>query len=373
MRTAIVHHISYSFKAQDWIFQFVLIMGVCIVLSWVFKFINRRLQSRLARTIHLWDSALLDALYRPLNIYIWAIGIGMLFSLAHANLFSEFFNLDKGVYFKFITEVFVIWIILRFISRLHAAIVICPMIGRKKFDKSMAAALCQLLRIVMLLIGILVILPTLDISISAILAFGGVGALAMSFAAKDTLANFLGGMMVFIDRPFAVGDWIRSPERDIEGTVEQIGWRLTRIRRFNMRPIYIPNALFSTISIETPSRMLNRRIKVSIGIRYCDYQKMEPIVRSVEDMLRNHDEIDENRTLFVKFHDLSPYSLNFLVYSFTKTIRWLEYQAVLQDVLLKIMNIIEAHGAKCAFPTQTLSIPGGVALKNQGGEYEKHV
>jgi len=362
----IIRYLFYILKEQNWAFQLCVTLAICLLLTWLFRFINRRLKPHFARSVHLWDSAFLDAVHRPLVIYVWIIGIGIIFNLLNNTFFHHTVPWDKGIYFRLMTEVFVFWVVLRFISRLHAAIVVCPTTGNKKFDKSMAAALCQLMRIVMLLIGVLIVLPTLDISISALLTFGGVGTVVIGFAAKDTLANFLGGMMIFVDRPFAVGDWIRSPDREIEGTVEHIGWRLTRIRSFNMRPLYVPNGLFSTICVETPSRMLNRRIKVSFGLRYCDYKRMKAVADGVEEMLRSHKDIDTSRTLFVKFHEVGPSSLNFLVYTFTKTIRWVEFQAVQQTILLKIMDIIDTHGAECAFPTRTLSIPDPVLFKEKG-------
>ena len=81
------------------------------------------------------------------------------------------------------------------------------------------------------------------------------GGIAVGFAARDLLANFLGGLSIFMDRPFAVGDWIRSPDREIEGTVEDVGWRVTRIRTFDQRPLYVPNSVFSTVALENPSRL----------------------------------------------------------------------------------------------------------------------
>ena len=87
--------------------------------------------------------------------------------------------------------------------------------------------------------------------------------------------------MIYLDRPFSVGDWIRSPDKEIEGTVEDIGWRLTRIRTFDKRPLYIPNSIFASISVENPSRMSNRRIYEKIGIRYDDVSKMNTIVTEV--------------------------------------------------------------------------------------------
>jgi MscS family membrane protein len=94
----------------------------------------------------------------------------------------------------------------------------------------------------------------------------------MGFAAKDMLSNIFGGLMLQMDRPFSTGDWIRSSQ--FEGTVEKIGWRMTRIRTFSKNPIYIPNSIFASIPIETPSRMTNRRINEVIGIRYDDIAKI---------------------------------------------------------------------------------------------------
>lgn len=108
----------------------------------------------------------------------------------------------------------------------------------------------------------------LGVNIAGLLAFGGVGGIAAGLAAKSLLANLFGGLSVYLDHPFRIGDWIRSPDREIEGTVEEIGWRRTLIRTFDMRPLYVPNALFMTISVENPSRMLNRRTFEKVGVRY---------------------------------------------------------------------------------------------------------
>ena len=162
--------------------------------------------------------------------------------------------------------------------------------------------------------------------------------------------------MIYMDRPFDVGDWIRSPDKEIEGTVEKIGWRLTTIRTFEKRPLYVPNAIFTSIAVENPSRMSNRRIKETIGIRYDDVVKMEDIVTEVKEMLKEHDDIDANQTLIVNFNEFAPSSLDFFIYTFTKTTNWIKFHEVKQNVLLKIIRIIESHGAQTAFPTSTLHI-----------------
>ena len=223
-------------------------------------------------------------------------------------------------------------------------------------DQTTVDALSKLGRVLVLIVAALVILQTLGFSISGVLAFSGIGGIAIGFAAKDLLANFFGGLMVYLDRPFSVGEWIRSPDKAIEGTVEYIGWRQTRIRAFNKNPIYVPNALFTTIVVENPSRMSHRRIKETIGIRYQDIGKMAAITADVKAMLIAHPDIDSEATLIVNFTTFSASSIDFMVYTFTKVTNWVRFQEIKEDVLLKVAGVIAEHGAEIAFPTRTLHI-----------------
>ncbi|WP_286845492.1 mechanosensitive ion channel family protein, partial [Spongiibacter sp. UBA6593] len=186
--------------------------------------------------------------------------------------------------------------------------------------------------------------------------FVGIGGIAVGFAAKDLLANFFGGLMVYLDRPFSVGDWIRSPDKNIEGTVENIGWRQTRIRTFDQRPLYVPNATFTQISVENPSRMLNRRIYETIGVRYDDAKHIPAIISKVREMLANHPEIDTRKTLIVNFNSFNASSLDFFVYTFTKTTQWVKYHEIKQDILLNILEIVHELGADVAYPTSTIKM-----------------
>jgi MscS family membrane protein len=229
----------------------------------------------------------------------------------------------------------------------------------KSVDRTTVDAIGKLLRLSVLITAVLVGMQAMGFSISGILTFGGVGGIAIGFAAKDLLSNFFGGMMIFLDRPFAVGDWIRSPDRNIEGTVEKIGWRLTVIRTFDKRPLYVPNSTFASIAVENPSRMSHRRIYETIGIRYGDASRMEAIVKAVKMMLQEHAEIDTSQTLIVNFNAFAASSLDFFIYTFTKTTNWVHYHEVKQDVLLQVISIIEQHGAEIAFPTSTIHLAEG--------------
>jgi MscS family membrane protein len=214
----------------------------------------------------------------------------------------------------------------------------------------------KLLRASIVITGVLLVLQAFGFSISGVLAFGGIGGIAIGFAARDILANFFGALMIFLDRPFSVGDWIRSPDRDIEGTVEDIGWRLTRIRTFDKRPLYLPNSIFTSLAVENPSRMLNRRIYETIGLRYEDVNRLPVIVENVKKMLEEHADIDHRQILMVNLVSFGPSAVEFFVYTFTETTDWQTYHEVKEDVLLKIAAIVDEQGAEIAFPTQTVHL-----------------
>ena len=253
---------------------------------------------------------------------------------------------------------------MRYIARVETYMLTVRIDVSRKRDRTSVRAVSQLLRVVVVVIFFLIFMQIFGLPITSLLAFGGFGALALSFAAKDTLANFFGGMMIFWDKPFSVGDWVRSPDRDIEGTIDHIGWRLTRIMTFDRRPLYVPNSLFSTILLENPSRMTHRRINATVGLRYDDANKVAGILESIEAMLRDHADIDATQTLMVNLHEFGASSLNFFIYTFTKTTDWVTFQRVQQDVFLKVIAIITEHGAECAFPTTTLHVPEPVSITN---------
>ncbi len=338
-----------SYSAVLKIFTVVFIAGA---LSYISGKVLDKLGKQLAKTHNLWDDTLVEAARPPLKLMIWVVGVSLAAEIAQSYSGAGVFEyIDSG------RKVFVIycliWFLIRFISGAEK-ILVSESKMKEPMDETTVAAIGKLTRVSVIITGVLVVLQTLGFSISGVLAFGGIGGIAVGFAAKDLLANFFGGLMVYLDRPFSVGDWIRSPDKNIEGTVENIGWRTTRIRTFEKRPIYVPNSTFMSLTVENPSRMTHRRINENIGVRYCDVGKIENILREVKQMLIDHDDLDTDQTLIVNFNMFGPSSLDFFIYTFTKTTNWIEFHQVKQNVLLEVMRIIEANGAEIAFPTRTL-------------------
>lgn len=337
-------------------FEIFLVVILTAAVSFIVKRIFVHVERQFEKTKNLWDDNLIHAARPPVSLAIWIIGL----SIAAVSAGSEA-NSDIFEYVSPVQKIGVIacltWFIVRFISGAET-LLINPERMNEPMDATTVSAIGKLLRASVIITSVLVVLQTLGYSISGVLAFGGIGGIAVGFAAKDLLANFFGGLMVYLDRPFKVGDWVRSPDKEIEGTVESIGWRLTTIRTFDKRPLYVPNSVFASISVQNPSRMSHRRIYETIGLRYDDSQQLEQIISRVKAMLVEHEGIDTTQTLIVNFNAFGASSLDFFIYTFTKTTNWIEYHEVKQDVLFKVLNIVDELGAEVAYPTSTIHLAG---------------
>ncbi|MGG4775432.1 mechanosensitive ion channel family protein [Alcaligenaceae bacterium 429] len=226
----------------------------------------------------------------------------------------------------------------------------------KGSDPTSTRVIARMLKIAVFVVLLLMFGEHFGLSLSGLMAFGGIGGIAIGMAGKDILSNFFSGVMLYYDRPFNIGDWISSPDRNIEGTVVEIGWRITKIKTFDNRPLYVPNSLFSSISVQNPGRMTNRRINTQIGLRYEDSAKIRVIVDEINAYLKSNTDIDQTQTILVYFDAFADSSLNIMIYCFTKTTAWAEWLGIQQDVYLKIIDIVQKHGADFAYPTQTLYV-----------------
>ncbi|MFD1200085.1 mechanosensitive ion channel family protein [Brucella gallinifaecis] len=235
-------------------------------------------------------------------------------------------------------------------------------------DATTARMIARILKLALFMILVLLFGEHFGIGLSGLLAFGGLGGVAIGIAGKDMLSNLFSGVMLYFDRPFSIGDWISSPDRNIEGTVVEIGWRLTKITTFDHRPLYVPNAAFSTISVENPGRMTNRRIKTTIALRYEDADKLAPVINDIRAMLKANPKIDQKQTTLVYFNEFAGSSLNILIYCFTKTTVWAEWLDAQQEIYLKIVDIVHAHGADFAFTSETLYIQQDKPAKEESSE-----
>lgn len=355
--TEYLQTIASFIGVNTWVVKAFAVLLVALLLELLYRVFAARLKRLAERSDNLWDDALVYAGQRPVSFLIWWQGVMMAARVIAPHTEVEVF--DTGL-LATLQQLGLVAAATWFFFRLASGFEDAFIDKRRKHDEyvdvTTVTVIGRVVRIAVILTGVLTVLSILDIPISGFLAAGGVGGIAAGLAARDLLANFFGGLMVFMDRPFSVGDWVRSPDRDIEGVVEKLGWRITTIRKFDRRPMYVPNAAFTTITVENPSRMTHRRINEVIGVCYDDVSALRGIVGDVRGMLESHDGIDATQTLMVHFDQFADSSLNFFIYCFTVTTDWMTYHRVKEDVLLRISDIIDRHDAEIAYPTRSLKV-----------------
>ncbi len=341
---------------EAWLAMVLAIVLLALVASQVAHLLFNQLDKLAARSRAAWDEALVAAARGPARVVIAVVALAWI-ARALQSHWPEPSVMEEVLQVRNVAIVLAMaWFVWKFIILLTDNTIERGREAGQDFDLTTIYAMSKLGRLLVVVIGAITAANTLGFNVGALLALGGVGGIAVGLAARDLLANFFGGLTIYLDRPFSVGDWIRSPDKSIEGTVEYISWRHTRVRAFNKNPIYVPNAVFTTIVVENPSRMSHRRLKETVGVRYDDFAQVETIVNDIRSMLNGHPEIDTSQTLIVNFNAFAASSLDIMIYTFTHTTNWVKFHEVKQDVLIAIGRIIEGHGAEIAYPTQTLHV-----------------
>ncbi len=224
------------------------------------------------------------------------------------------------------------------------------------FDDQLVPIVRKTAKVVLVTVGAVMIMQNLGYPVGSLLAGLGIGGAALAFASKDTIANFFGSLVIFIDRPFQIGDWVEIG--DVEGTVEEVDIRTTRIRTFSNSLITVPNSHMTITAIENWSRMKKRRIKLDVGITYdATPQQMRAAVEAIREIIGGDDRYLHDFYL-VNFHELGESSLNIFCYFFTRTTNWAEYMETRQDFLLAVMEAVQRLGLSMAFPTRTVHLAG---------------
>ncbi|MCH9753499.1 MAG: mechanosensitive ion channel family protein [Alphaproteobacteria bacterium] len=345
------------------VFEAILLVCMAIFFAYLIRWVLKRTLHRLEKTDKFWDDILVKSALGPLVVLILIIGTSMALGLIDFLHDKKELDVIKSARSAGIVMC-IMWFCIAYANRCEERFIARSKTSKAPVDLTGVDAFLKLMKVVIVVISCVVIMDIVGFDVRGILAFAGVGGVSIAFASKDLLSNFFGTIIIYSDKPFAVGDWIRSPDQNIEGIVEKIGWRMTHIRTFDKRPLYVPNSIFTHISLENPSRMSHRRIRAVIGVRYQDVNALTKILDEIRAMLVDHTEIDTNQTLIVNFEDFGESSVNFLLYTFTYTRNWVKFYAVRQDVMIKISDIIAKHKASIAYPTRTIEIADTVKFKS---------
>jgi MscS family membrane protein len=246
------------------------------------------------------------------------------------------------------------WFLLRWKRVFHLVAMARPdpqIKGKLRMDPFTVEMISKLFTIMVIFMTILIVMSIFGLNIAPLITFGGIGAATLGIAGRDVIANFFGGFMIYLTRPFMIGDDIELPQKKLTGKVEEIGWYFTSIRDGHKKPLYIPNAVFSTEPLLNLSRMTHRRMEESIGVRYEDLDKIPKILEEIKNLMVRHPDVDNQQSKSIFLEKFGDVAIFIEVKVYITCTRYEEFMEVKQGLLSDIYRIIQNAGAEMPFPT----------------------
>ena len=345
------------------------------IIYFIFKFFSKgfSLDSETIKT------QVVDIIKRPMGVLLIAYSVDICLSIFYypAPVPIKFANL-----FSIIYVVLWAWLVIEIID--GYGIVVLGNITKKGVRKDVINLVVKILYVIVVIIAALLVLKRLGFDISALMASLGIGGLAIAFATKDIIANFFSSVLLLFDNSFSQGDWVVLG--DVEGNVVETGFRKTTIRTFDNALVFVPNSNIMAQNIKNWNRRkVGRILKLTVGVEYgASAAQLRKCVNDIREMLKAHPDIAQSAdtalnsrdfrmryrqnmvsiddlagyksTLFVALDGFGDSSINILVYCFTKTVVWANFIQTKEDILFKIMEIVEQNGLSFAFPSQSVYI-----------------
>jgi len=337
-----------------WMATIVILFIVVVGRRWVLRIFHVLAQGLAERTSTPLDNLLLEAAEKPAGWLIYILGVLAAVHVLNppVTIFPILPAMDRlGRIASILIGAWLLW---RIIDGLAAYFTARAAQTESSLDDQLVPFVAKTLKIFIIITGVLVVAQNMGYSISGLIASLGIGGIAVAMAAKDTIANVFGSIMILMDRPFAVGDWIKTPE--FEGVVEEVGFRSTRIRTFGKTLVNVPNSTMANMVIDNIAARPKRRVKMRIGLTYASSPKqIQAAIDRIEGLLSSHIGVDQDFYL-VKFDTFEDSSLSIFLYYFTKTTHWEEYLQVRQEINIQIMKLLESLKLEFAFPTRTVHL-----------------
>ncbi|WP_020400081.1 mechanosensitive ion channel family protein [Kordiimonas gwangyangensis] len=344
--------------------QIIVALGIFLVFMVLRNLLTRLILNRLIawaqRTSSRIDDAVVEAIEAPIRFI--PVVLGIFFATAYLELDPE-----SAIIASKINRSLVAFIIFWALFRASKPVGQLLQRADRILTEAMILWLSKAIRIAFALLGAAAILEIWGIQVGPIIAGLGLFGVAVALGAQDLFKNLIAGIFVIGERRFHPGDWILV-EGVVEGTVEQIGFRTTTIRRFDKAPVFVPNTKLSDHAVTNFSRMTYRRIKWVIGLEYrSSAEQLQQVRDGIEKYLtENQDFVQPEETAtFVRIDSFGPSSIDIMMYCFTRTTNWLEWLEIKERLLIAIKQIVEDAGTGFAFPSRSLyleAMPGDIEL-----------
>ncbi len=328
-----------------------------LLVTYVFAFINKKFKA--GEQTLMWR----QAFEKPLRLFIVLLGVYLGLNYLLPPLWLTAIMLDR--WFRSAVIILVGWGLL--VLSNQSSFLLEEISKKIRLDDSsmLIPFLSKVLRFVVFVLIITLVASEWGFSINGVVAGMGLGSLALALAAKDTLGNIIGGIVIILEKPFSKGDWILTPS--VEGFVDDITFRSTKIRTFADALVTVPNATLSGQPITNWSRMGKRRINFTLNVALdSDRLRLAAATERLERMLREDEKMDP-ATIMVKFTEFQESSLGIMFYFFTKTTVWAEYLKTRQEVNLMVLEVLEEEGIRLAYPSQRVLLE---KMGEEDGEYK---
>ena len=299
-----------------------------------------------------------SAFFKPLKVFFIILGIYLAIVFLRVPL-----QINDQV-MDIVTKTFKIISVIEFAVGLANSFTAKTILGKKlrkrlsqKMDDTVFEFVLKITRVLIYVIAIFLVLAILEINLTGLIAGLGLGGVIVTLAAQDTAKNLFGGVVIFIDKPFVVGDWIEMD--NYEGTIEDITFRTTRIRTFENALVNIPNAIIADASVTNWSKMEKRRYKTNLCVELdTPLEKLELLKARIEKMLQERESVFDD-SIIVRFDQITDNGINILIYTYTNSVDYASYLKEVEDINIKIMKILNEEHIELAYDTKT------VYVKNQ--------
>ena len=302
-----------------------------------------------AKTETKYDDRIVNNLRKPLKFLFLILGLYVFVSILYIqNHFVDLILASLAMYNLF-------WIVYSIVEAIQGVVYKSMHKVSGELSDSLSKFILRIIYILIWVIGASSILSIWGVNVTALLASLGLGGLAFALAAKDTAANLFGSIAILLDKSIKIGDWVKVD--GVEGIVEDIGMRTTKIRTFYKSLVVVPNQIVANSHIENFSKRSTRRILMRLGLTYdTTNSQIEAIIKDIKSLLKSHKGIAQNETMLVNFDNFGDSAKEIFVYTFTDTSIWQEYLNIKEDIAYKIDEIVAKNGSSFAFPSQSLYI-----------------
>lgn len=347
----------------------ILTCGAILLFRICYRFFILRLAAYLKHRYHYdFIDSFVKAFNHPIQTFLWILAFYSFIVLSPLNPFSQHPAFDKILRSSLI--ICLIWGVYNLCDAGHGLIMQLLKRSSLHIDETLAEMISALAHMICVMFGIVLVANEWDYDITAFVASLGIGAMAIAFAAKDSLANIFGSLVIITERPFVIGDWISA--NNVEGIVESITFRSTCIRTFYQELVYVPNNLLSNTPIINYTQRQKYRIQFMLGLTYSTTrEQMQEVCQQIRSLCERLDEI-YNDGIDVNFFEFGDSSLNIRIVCYAKAPNNSVYLRAREKFNLEVMKILEENGVSCAFPSRSIyfetPIPEAVPAQKNAGQ-----